>query len=119
MTAEDIKEIGIPCDSSSGKACLMVECAIEWLMVHTTLQVNINDIESLKSLPACAKLFILKYTEVSNRGVGVTSESIGGMSQSFDVSSVNQDLIWDLAEELLAPYLKSRGKFIAAKRKWG
>lgn len=119
MTAENIKEIGIPCDDMSEKTCLMVECAVEWLAAHTTLQIDVNDIETLKKLPACAKLFILKYTEISDRSAGVTSESIGGMSQSFDVSSSNQDLIWDLAEESLSNYLKSRGSFIPAKRKWG
>ncbi len=119
MTAENIKEIGIPCDDISERTCLMVECAIEWLVAHTTLQIDVNDIETLKKLPACAKLFILKYTEISDRDTGVTSESLGGMSQSFDVSNSNQDLIWELAEELLSNYLKSRGAFIPAKRKWG
>lgn len=118
MTAEEIKEIGIPCDDTSERTLLMVECAVEWLSQHTTLRVNINDTDSLKSLPACAKAFILKYTETSDRSAGISSESLGGMSQAFDTSSSNQDIIWELAEELLSPYLKSRNGFVPAKRKW-
>lgn len=118
MTAEELKEIGIPCDDTSEKTCLMAQCAVEWLSEHTTLSIDTQDVESLKRLPACAKLFIYKYTEVSDRSTGVTSESIGGMSQSFDTSNSGLSMIWDLAEELLSPYLKPRSSFIPAKRKW-
>lgn len=118
MTVEDIKEIGIPCDDTSEMTCLMVECAVEWLAAHTTLQISVNDIQALKKLPSSAKLFIIKYIEISNREAGVASESLGGLSQSFDSSTDNQTLIWSLAEELLSQYLKSRNSFIPAKRKW-
>lgn len=63
------------------------------------------------------KAFIVKFFDVNMLDVGVTSESIEDMSQSFDTGDKTA-MIWQFAEELLAPYLISRVRFIAAEKRW-
>jgi hypothetical protein len=59
----------------------------------------------------------MKYFDVMMMGAGVTSESIGGLSQSFDSTS-KDNLLWQYAESLLGKWLKSQMSFVQAKRKW-
>lgn len=117
ITKAVIDELGLPIDSNNALTLLQVESCLEWMKENTTLEFCIDDIESLKLLPSCAKLFICRYNDLYNRALGVTSESIGGMSQSYDTTS-QYTLLWQLAYELLGPYLKNSVKITPAKRKW-
>lgn len=115
MTSEAIEALGF--DSTNPETCLFVEAALDWLCANTTLEFDKSDIESLKALPAGAKLFLRRYGSIMQTDTTVTSESIGGMSQSFSTSSKN-NLLMDLANDLLNMYMKSSFSFIPAVEKW-
>lgn len=118
MTIEDIKNCGIPVAGKSDETLLMIQSGIEWLQQNTTLKIDINDIDTINSLPGGAKLFILKFCDLIGQRDNVTSESIGGMSQSF--SSENKSgLLMDIANQLIKPYLKTDFKFVSAGKRWG
>lgn len=113
MTVSDFTDAGIPIEDTP-TALLYAEAALSWIEHNTTLKV---DRENLAALPAGAKLFILKYGEVMTTDVTVTSESLGGMSKSFSTET-RQNLLYDLAWELLGEYMLSQVKFIAAQDRW-
>ena len=117
MTTDEIRSLELPLSNTDIETCLYVEAALDWLKENTTLDFDSANIESIKTLPSGAKLFILKFLDIMNANTTVTSESIGGMSQSFKTSSRN-DLLLDLASELLGNYIKSSFNFIPATTKW-
>lgn len=117
MTEEQVKTLKLGFTSVDDKTVLMVESAIEWINANTSLNIPL-DSDQLAKLPANAKLFISKYIEVMDRSAGVTSESVGSLSQSFDTSRNKTDLLWEYAEELLSGYLKSQMSFVSAKPRW-
>ena len=106
MTAEQFKEIGLNVDEINGNA------ALEWIEKHTTI--DINDVTKLS---ASAKLFIRKYDEIYSMRSGVSSQSIEGLSQSFN-SGGQSALVWQAAEDLLGDYLKARVSFVPATSRW-
>lgn len=117
MTVSHVELLNLGFKNVTAKELLIVESALDWIRANTTLEFDKESESDLMALPACVKLFILKFHDVNTMNVGVTSQSIEGLSQSFDTSSKNA-LLWQYAEELLAPYLKSQIRFVAAQRKW-
>jgi hypothetical protein len=117
MTKEQIEILKLGIAPIDDRTILIVESALEWVQHNTTLEFDINNDEDLKALPSCVRLFIIKYFDVNMISAGVSSESIEGLSQSFDTTDKSA-LIWQFAEELLYPYLKSRVRFVSAKKKW-
>lgn len=111
MTVTDFVNAGVPIEDTP-VSLLYAESALEWIKEHTTLSVDCLD-----TLPSSAKLFILKYSEIMETNAAVTSESIGGMSQSFSTANKNA-LVYDTAMELLGPYLKSAVTFVGAQNRW-
>ena len=109
MTAEQIASLnlGITLDD---KAVLNISAALEWLDAHTTIDTN-------ETLPARAKLFLVKYNDLMSLSTGVSSESIEGLSQSFSSGNASS-LIWDIAYDLLESDVISPVKFIAATNRW-
>lgn len=97
---------------------LLVKAGLEWVAEHTTISVNLNDPEVLVQLPASVQLFVQKYSELMERTTGLTSQSIEGLSMSFDASGDADTSIWALANALLKGYLKSQVKVFPAKRRW-
>lgn len=116
MTTEQIESLGLDIPINA-RSKLIIESGLEWVKENTTLEFDINSGEGVDTLPPSVKLFIVKFFDVQMLSVGVTSESIQGLSQSFDTSDKNA-LIWQIAEELLYPYLKSRIRFVTAKKRW-
>lgn len=117
MTAQQVASLNIGFDSTvSDIELLMIESGFEWVLNNTSLEFDMTDDSELQALPACVKLFVRKFVELNSTIYGVTSESIEGLSQSFD--SNTSDLVWKLAEELLDKYLNSRVYFVAAKNRW-
>lgn len=104
-----ISRLAIPLDSTNE---LAVSSAMAWLKENTTL-----DTDDPESLPSEARLFIVKYCELLSANGGVTSESIAGMSQSFDTKTLIQS-IWEYANALLGAHLKSQVRFKSAVNKW-
>ena len=115
MNAEILKVADIPV-TNDAVALLQAEAALDWMLANTTLEFS-KDGESIKALPACAKLFVVKYCEVMNQREGVASQSIEGLSQSFNTTDKSKAL-WQLARSLLGDYMKSQVRVIPAKRRW-
>ena len=96
---------------------LIVKAGLEWLAEHTTIPVDLEKPEEYITLPARAQLFIRKYGELMQRSTGVTSQSIEGLSMSFD-SSGHESAVWSLANTLLSGDIKSQVRVFPAKRRW-
>ncbi len=116
MTQEQINNLKLGIAPINDKTVLTVESALTWVQDNTTLKFDLNNDEDLKALPASVKLFITKYTEVSAAPVGVNSQSIEGLSQSYN--SNKNGVLWDLAEQFLSKWLKSSVSFVPAQKKW-
>ena len=116
ITASQFLELGIPLTGSGAEAELKAHAALEWIADKTTLDVDPEDYESVKNLPAMAKLFVGKYAEVISLKPGVTSQSIEGLSMSFDTADKGA-ILWQLASTMLGRYLRQVRVF-PAKRRW-
>lgn len=117
MTIEQISLLKLGIEPVDDRTALMVESGLEWIKANTTLEFDANNDDDLKALPSAVRLFLVKFYDVNSLSAGIASESIGGLSQSFD-SSDKSAMLWQFAEELLHPYLKSRVSFVSAQRRW-
>lgn len=117
LTAERIELLHLGISPIDDRVCLIVESGLEWVKNNTTLEFDTNKDDDLIALPSVVRLFLVKFFDVNMISAGVASESIEGLSQSFDTSDKSA-MIWQFAEELLTPYLKSRIRFVTAQRKW-
>lgn len=107
-------DYNLPIDTSDPEISLMVGAALDWVDANTTLTVDRN-----AELPNNVKLFIVKFCDLMNHSVGVASESLGGMSQSFSTSSGGTAaLLADLATQLFGSAYKGRNRFITAQSRW-
>lgn len=117
MTAEELLAAGIPLENNDAASVLRAEAALDWMLEHTTLEFDKANKESINALPACAKLFVEQYSDVMKRRVGVASQSIEGLSQSFSTTDKSTELL-QIAHSLLGTYLKSPVRVIPARRRW-
>lgn len=116
MTMDELVSLGLPVRNSE-KNLLYINSALDWLAENTTLDVAEDDYGKIAALPSSAKLFLVKFCEVSEKDAAVSGETVGPMSQSF--SGVGSDkLVMGLARQLLKAYLKPNVKFIPCKRRW-
>ena len=113
----DYNAAGIPLSDGDVAAALYAEAALDWMQENTTLQFNKADAQSINALPACAKLFVVKYSEMVKMHEGVASQSIEGMSMSFNTTD-KASMLWQLANTLLHGYLKSQVRVFPALRRW-
>lgn len=102
----------LPLDINDTETKIMVDSALEWIKTNTTLVLD----ESAE-LPSNVKLFVIKYCDLMTQTVGVASESLGGMSQSFSTSGAGFALA-DLATQLFGSAYKGRNRFITAQSRW-
>lgn len=114
MTEEQVKSLDLGIAPIDTRTILIVESGLEWVQKNTTLEI---DMDNLKALTPSVRLFLVKFFDVQMLSTGVTSESIEGMSQSFDTSD-KKALIWQYAEELLGDYLIRGIRFVSAKNRW-
>ena len=117
MTTQQIELLHLGIAPIDDRVTLIIESGLEWVKENTTLEFDMNNDEDLKALPSSVRLFLVKFFDVQMISAGVASESIEGLSQSYDTGDKSA-MIWQFAEELLNPYLKSRIRFIAAQSKW-
>lgn len=116
MTMDELVRLGLPVQNSE-ENLLYINSALNWLSDHTTLEVSESDYETVASLPSGAKLFLVKFCEVSGKDISVASETVGPMAQSF--SGMGSDrLVMNLARQLVRTYLKPNVRFIPCKRRW-
>ena len=104
---------GLPVDTSNGEVAIMVEAALDWLAKNTTLEIDRND-----ELPSNVKLFVVKFCDLMGQTYGVTSESLGGMSQSFTNSGGIGFALSELASQLFGSAYKGRNRFVSAVSRW-
>lgn len=116
MTSAELIAAGIPVSVNDSAAVLKANAALEWIVENTTLKVSLEDTKSVEALPASAKLFVCKYMEVVGIKPGVSSQSIEGLSMSFDTTDKSA-LLWQLASGLLGQYLR-QVRVYPAKRRW-
>lgn len=119
MTLEELKALELPIDADK-TAALYVGAAVDWLIEHTKLEIDKNNLtESIKALPDGAKLFLCQYGEIMGQSGIVASESVAGMSQSFNTTTSKQALLWQLAIDLIGvKYLKSQIRSVPNTSKW-
>lgn len=112
LTMEQIEnlKLGLTIDAQTE---IMLKAGVEWIENNTII-----DTADIENFPNCAKLFLIKFTEIQNMPTGVSSESIQGLSQSFNTDS-KADMIWDIAYSLLGDYIKDGTvRFVCASPKW-
>lgn len=82
------------------KNTLLTVAALEWLSANTKLEVDPTHPECSLTLPAGAQVFIARFVQIMEDAGTVSSESIGGMSQSFHTGD-RAALLLQLARALL------------------
>lgn len=88
------------------------ESAISWIQKNTTFDVNVNP------LPSNVELFIEKYGALMGLRPGVASESISGLSQSFNSADIGT-MLKQYARELIGDeYMLSDVKALPAIDRW-
>lgn len=112
ITKEQFKSNGINIRDE-----IIANAALEWLSENTTLPVDLNDATTLEALPFTAIAFIAKFESIISASSVVQSQSIEGLSQSFNTGD-KSDMIWDLANTLLGGYLKGKIRFMSATKRW-
>ncbi len=117
MTATQVKSLNLGFDTVDDTTVLVVETALEWVLNNTTLEFDIDSDDLADNIPSSVKLFIKKFAEMQTTTAGISSESIEGLSQSYDTSD-KTEAIWNMAETLLYPYLKSRVRFVCTENRW-
>lgn len=117
MTVEELQALNLPIDANAIN-CLYVGAAIDWINANTLLVIDKESLQdSVAALPDGAKLFLCRYCDVMSADGNVTSESIGGMSQSFGNTS-KASLLYQLASELMGEYLRGQVRSIGNVSKW-
>ena len=115
LTDAQIEALELGINAIDTRTRLEIESAINWINTNTTLEL---DPDNPDTFPAEAKLFIIAYADLNSLRVGVVSESIEGLSQTFKDVNKAQSL-WDLAEQYLSSYLKNGNvEFIPAISRW-
>lgn len=117
MTIEQVDSLRLGIAPVDNRVVLIIESGMEWLNRNTTLEIDMNDDEQLRALSASVKLFLTEFFDIKMLGIGVTSESIEGLSQSFSQDK-KEDMIWDSAYTLLGDVVKSRVRFVTAQKRW-
>ena len=117
MTKEQVENLKLGIAPVDDRVIIIVESCLNWVLDNTTLDFDMNDEVDLKALHPNVKLFLIHYFDIMSMRPGISSESISGLSQSFDTTD-KSTLIWRYAEELLGQWLKSQMTFYQAKRRW-
>lgn len=118
MTAEEYAAAGIELEDTSAVGILTADAALDFIKAYTSLKFDETDADSVAALPAAAKLFVLKFCDLTvTYNAGVTSESLGGMSQSFGDNDLNS-LLLGLLYSLLGRWAKSQMHVVQARKRW-
>lgn len=118
MTLEELQALKLPIEANS-TTLFYVEAAVDWLIANTTLPLDKNNLqESIEKLPAGAKIFISHYCDIMSVNGTVASESIAGMSQTFNTNTSKAGQLYQLASELLSGYLKGQVRSVPNTSKW-
>ena len=117
MTNQQVESLKLGIAPINDMTILFVESGLHWVLDNTTLEFDMNNDDDLKTLHPNVRLFLIRYIDVMSMRSGISSESISGLSQSFDTTD-KSTLLWQYANELLGQWLKSQMTFYQAKRRW-
>ena len=117
MTKEQVEKLKLGIAPINERTILLVESGLNWVLDKTTLEFDMNDNEDLEALHPNVRLFLVQYFDIMSMTPGISSESISGLSQSFDTTD-KTTLIWQYAYEMLGDWLKSQMSFYQAKSRW-
>lgn len=118
ITTEQIKILRLGIEPINDRLCLIAESALIWVQNNTKFKFDINSSKDLESLTADVRLFVAKYIEIMKLRAGITSESIGNLSQSFDTKDLNA-AIWQIATDVFTDdELLSNCDFIGSRNRW-
>ena len=117
MTKEQVEKLKLGIAPIDDRTVLLIESAFHWVNNNTVLDISYNDDNVLEALSPNVKLFVLKYFDLMSLSAGVSSESIEGLSQSFDTTN-KSDLLWQYAYESFGDKMKSQMTFTVAKNRW-
>lgn len=117
MTNQQVENLKLGIAPINDTTILLVESGLHWVLDNTTLEFDMNNDDDLKALHSNVKLFLIRYIDIMSMRPGISSESISGLSQSYDTSDKSA-LLLQYASELLSPWLKSQMSFYQAKRRW-
>ena len=88
------------------------ESAIVWIKDNTTYNTE------KQPYPSNVELFIQKYTELMRIRPGIASESISGLSHSYNTSEIESTLKQYAKQLIGEQYMKSDVKVIPALDRW-
>lgn len=117
MKKDQVEKLDLGIDQIDAKTVIMVESALQWVNNNTNLTIDYDDNEALSHVNANVKLFIIKYLELMGTNSMISSESLGGMSQSFNTNN-KSDLLWQYAYELFGDSMTSQMSFVPTKSRW-
>lgn len=117
MEKNQVEKLNLGIEPIDAQTLILVESALQWINANTNLAIDYKKSEALDSVKANVKLFIIKYFELMNMNAGISSESLGGMSQSFNTNN-KTDLLWQYAYELFGDSMISQMSFVPAKSRW-
>lgn len=118
MTKSQVESLKFGIEPVDDRTILLIESGLNWINENTTLNIDCTSDEQLRSLSANVKLFLMTYCDIMTMPIGISSESIEGLSQSFDTSKSRSDLLLQYAKELLGGVMKSQMSFAVAKKRW-
>ena len=117
LTREQAEKLSLPINLDNGVELLLVENAFAWIADNTTVTVDMDDLDHVQ--PA-VRLFITRYIDIMQLPMGVSSESAGGLSQSFDTNKDPNELLTSAAEAIFGADNVTAGAvhFVTATRGW-
>ncbi|MBR5823732.1 MAG: hypothetical protein IKY67_06285 [Paludibacteraceae bacterium] len=117
MEKNQVEKLNLGIEPIDAQTLILVESALQWINSNTNIAIDYTTDEGLDGVKANVKLFIIKYYELMNMNAGVSSESLGGMSQSFNTNN-KTELLWQYAYELFGDSMMSQMSFVPAKSRW-
>ena len=117
MTNQQVENLKLGIAPIDDRVVLLIESGLRWVLDNTSLKFNIENDDDLRALHPNVKLFLVHYFDIMSMRPGISSESISGLSQSFDTTD-KSILLRQYANELLGQWMKSQMTFYQAKKRW-
>lgn len=117
ITPDFVKNLKLGIEPITDKTCIFVESSLNWVLKNTRIRFDIKSDEDMENLGANVRLFVIKYVEIMSLRAGISSESISGLSQSFNTDT--NGLIYDIAYEIFGDLMKTTVSFVSAGDRWG
>lgn len=113
ISSDMVKELKLGIEPITDKTCILVENALLWVLKNTKITFKTDDVENI---PSDVRLFVIKYIDIMGLRQGISSESIGSLSQSFNTDT--SGLIYDIANDIFGDSMKTAVSFVSAGDRW-